>query len=149
MVLLVIQYQLEIQRPIQDDRKRRNSVTTTLKPSRSTHDKMAHNTVFTQWLATELFESAKVLIDGFFSLLDDQNASGSDSLADETFTPDGTLTAAAGKASASACKVIDDRNHSPSTLLRLIITVFSIILMTSCPSSSLTICILLVLFSHS
>ncbi|KAH7385830.1 hypothetical protein BKA66DRAFT_569663 [Pyrenochaeta sp. MPI-SDFR-AT-0127] len=86
---------------------------------------MAHATAQTKWPAFSTSVEAKALIEKFFSLMDDPNEGVGDKLADELFTSDGILRAAAGAATGSseirksrehAWNVIKKRRHSVQTV---------------------------------
>lgn len=73
---------------------------------------MGHSTARTTWPTIPVPDEIKALIDKFFSVVDDPNAKSGDVLADEIFTPDGIMTAAAGTASGSAGMSRDKKNGS-------------------------------------
>ena len=63
---------------------------------------MAYSTEQTIWPASAITEEIKALIARFFSLMDDPSEEVGDVLADEIFTSNGTLAAAAGTAVGSS-----------------------------------------------
>lgn len=63
---------------------------------------MGHNAASTAWPGIPISDEIKVLIGRFFSAVDDPCDKAGDTLADEVFTPDGFMVAAAGTATGAA-----------------------------------------------
>jgi hypothetical protein len=63
---------------------------------------MGYSTANTVWPTVSIPDDVKLLIDGFFTAVDNTDKSAGDILADEVFTPDGVMVTAAGTATGSA-----------------------------------------------
>jgi hypothetical protein len=63
---------------------------------------MSSSITNTVWPVVPIPEYMKVLIENFFSAVDDPTEKAGDTLANEVFTPDGVMVSAAGTAVGSA-----------------------------------------------
>jgi hypothetical protein len=72
---------------------------------------MGYSTANTVWPTISIPDDVKLLIDGIFTAMDNTDKSAGDMLADEVFTPDGVMMAAAGTATGAAGMY--DTSYSP------------------------------------
>jgi hypothetical protein len=63
---------------------------------------MGYSTANTVWPTVSIPDDVKLLIDAFFTVVDNTDKRAGDILADDVFTPDGVMVAAAGTATGSA-----------------------------------------------